>query len=130
MQYIILFDGVCNLCQKSVQFVISKDTANQFKFASLQSPIGQQLLAQHQLSTTDMSSFVLLKNTQIYVKSDAGLQVLKTLGYPWRLLYVFILLPKGIRDAVYRFVARNRYRFWKTSSHCWLPTKELKAKFL
>lgn len=126
----ILFDGVCNLCNNSVQFVIKKDKKKAFYFTSLQSNAGQQLLAQYRLSPNRFDSFVLIDNQKAYIRSTAALRVVKRLGGLWTLLYAFIIIPPFIRNAIYDWVARNRYQWFGKSESCMLPTPELKARFL
>jgi predicted DCC family thiol-disulfide oxidoreductase YuxK len=129
-QLIILFDGVCNLCSSSVQFVIKHDKKKQFRFASLQSGFGQKTLSENNLSTTDLSSFILLENGKLHTKSTGALRVVKRLGGAWPLLYGFIIVPPFIRNAVYNWVAKNRYKWFGKQESCWLPTPELKARFI
>ncbi|WP_153801211.1 thiol-disulfide oxidoreductase DCC family protein [Foetidibacter luteolus] len=129
-QPVIIFDGVCNLCNSSVQFVIRHDKKKQFLFASLQSDYGQKVLKEHELPYTTFNSFLLLQNSKLYTKSSGALQVARQLDGGWPLLYGFIVIPKFIRDAVYSFIARNRYRWFGKQDTCWLPTPDLKARFL
>ena len=128
----ILFDGVCNLCNGFVQFVIERDPAAQFQFAALQSAAGQQLLAAHGLpAPTTPDSVVLLEQGRARTQSDAALGVLRRLGGGWGLAAAAVqVLPRAVRDAAYRLVARNRYRWFGRQDSCWLPTPELKARFL
>ena len=126
---IILFDGVCNLCNASVLFVIERDKKNVFQFASLQSSFGQQVLKKHQLSSSDFDSMILLQDGTIHQRSDAALRIAKELSGAWKLLYGFIILPRFIRNGVYNFVARNRYKWFGKQEACMIPTPELKAKF-
>jgi predicted DCC family thiol-disulfide oxidoreductase YuxK len=127
---IILFDGVCNLCDGVVQFVLKKDKKARFRFAALQSESGTALLKQFGLPTNVYNSFVLVESGRAYQKSDAALQVLKGLGGVWILLYGFIIIPRPIRDFIYDWVARNRYRFFGKKDECMLPTPEIRARFL
>ena len=127
---IILFDGVCNLCNRAVQFVIKRDNKNYFRFASLQSDIGQQILRQYTLPTNITDSFLLVENEKVFDRSTAALRVLKQLKNLWPFLYAFIIVPKFMRDAVYNFIARNRYRWFGKTDECMLPTPELQSKFL
>ena len=127
---IILFDGVCNLCDGVVQFVLKKDKKNRFRFAALQSERGTALLKQFGLSTTNYNSFVLIESGRVYQKSTAALRVLKGLGGVWVLLYGFIIFPRPIRDYIYDWVARNRYQFFGKKDECMLPTPEIRARFL
>lgn len=127
---IILFDGVCNLCNGVVQFIINNDAKGIFKFASLQSDFGQQILSKNNLPTSDFNSFVFFENDKIFMKSTAALKVLKGLGGKWKMLYVFIIVPKFIRDIAYDFIAKRRYSIWGKIESCMMPTPELKSRFL
>lgn len=128
--YIILFDGVCNLCNSFVQFVINHDPAGRFSFASLQSELGQNTLRAHGLPTDQFKSVLLLEDGKLYTHSTAALRVLRHLSGGWSWLYAFILVPKFLRDPVYDWVSRNRYRWFGQQESCMLPTPELKARFL
>ena len=129
-QPIILFDGVCNLCNSSVQTVIRHDASGKFLFASLQSAEGQKLLQQYQLPLNNLSSFVLLQNGKAYTKSTGALKVAGQLTGWWKLLYVFMIVPPFIRDAVYTWISNNRYKWFGKQNECMIPTPELKARFL
>jgi predicted DCC family thiol-disulfide oxidoreductase YuxK len=127
---IILFDGVCNLCNTSVQFVIEHDPTAIFRFASLQSDAGQAILAKNALNTEGLNSVILVENNVVYDRSTAALRIAKRLSGGVQLLAVFLIVPRFIRDFVYKIVAKNRYRWFGKQEVCWLPTKELKARFL
>jgi predicted DCC family thiol-disulfide oxidoreductase YuxK len=131
---IILFDGVCNLCNGFVQFVIQQDPAGRFRFAALQSAAGQVVLKAHGLDAATLAaepdSVLLELDGQFYSHSDAVLRIARALGGPWRLLLAGYVLPRAWRDAAYRFVARHRYRWFGRQESCWLPTPELRARFL
>lgn len=127
---IILFDGICNLCNSSVQFVIRHDKKKQFKFASLQSDMGQQLIRIESKDPRSNNSFVLMESGNYYYRSTAALRVLLLLGGAWKLFYVFIVIPRFIRDAVYDFIARNRYRIFGKRNECMLPNDDLRDRFL
>ncbi|HYE55611.1 MAG TPA: thiol-disulfide oxidoreductase DCC family protein [Chitinophagaceae bacterium] len=126
---VIFFDGVCNLCNRSVQFVIKHDKQAKFRFASLQSNAGQELLKQYHLPQTDFNSFILYDNGKIYTRSAAALLVAKELN-GWKWLAAFRIVPRFIRDAVYNVIARNRYRWFGKKDECMIPTPDLKARFL
>ena len=129
----ILFDGVCNLCNGFVQFVIRQDPAGRFRFTALQSPAGQALLAAHGATppaAADPDSVQLLSGGRLYSHSTAVLRIAAGLGGIWRLAAVGWVLPRPWRDALYRFVARHRYRWFGRQESCWLPTPELRARFL
>jgi predicted DCC family thiol-disulfide oxidoreductase YuxK len=127
---IILFDGVCNLCNGAVNSVIRRDPKAQFRFAALQSDVGQKLLAHFRLSTSDFDTFILVEGERYYSKSTAALRVIKGLGPCWSLLYVLIAVPRPVRDFVYRLIARNRYRLFGKQDSCMVPTPDIKARFL
>ncbi len=127
---IILFDGVCNLCHSSVQFIIAHDKAAHFKFASLQSAYGQALLKDHDLPTHDFDSFVLVEKEQVFTESTAALKVARRLDGFWSLLSIFLILPSFIRNPFYRFIARNRYRWFGKKDSCLMPTPELQKRML
>ncbi len=126
---VILFDGVCNLCSSSVQFVIKHDKRRQFRFASLQSPFGQAVLQQFGLPATTFNSFILLENNQVYTRSTGGLKAAKKLDGIYSWLYAFIVVPPFIRNGVYNFIAGNRYRWMGKKDACWLPTPALRELF-
>ncbi len=127
---VLLFDGICNLCNRFVQFLITRDTKRKFKFASLQSEAGQQILNRFKLDQKKFNSFVLIKEDQYFIKSTAALIVLKELGGGWKLFYAFILLPRPIRDAVYNLVSKSRYRVFGKRATCMIPTPEQADRFL
>jgi predicted DCC family thiol-disulfide oxidoreductase YuxK len=127
---IILFDGVCNLCNSSVHFIIKKDKKKQFLFTSLQSDAARDILLQFQLKNSELDSILLIENGQVYQKSDAILKIVKHLNGIWKISYGFIILPKFIRDYVYIIIAKNRYRWFGKREVCMIPTKELEMRFL
>ncbi len=129
-KYILLFDGVCNLCNSSVQFIIKRDQTQKFKFASLQSEIGQSLLKKFNLPQDDFNSFVLLGENCYFTKSKAVLKVLRELGGLWKLLYVFIILPRPIRDFCYTAIANSRYKIFGKRDSCMVPTPDILQRFL
>lgn len=129
-QPVILFDGVCNLCNSSVQFVIKHDAKKQFLFASLQSNFGQQVLTKYNLSNTIFNSVILLKNEKLYQKSTAALLVAKQLQGAAGWLYLLMIVPGFIRNGVYDIIAKNRYKWFGKQEACWLPTPDLKSRFL
>lgn len=127
---VILFDGVCNLCSSSVQFIIKYDPNHQFRFASLQSDFGQEVLQQFNLPIKDFGSFILLEKGILYTKSNAALLVAKKLSGAWPLLYAFRIVPPFIRNAAYNLVAKNRYKWFGKKEECWVPTVELQRLFI
>ena len=129
-QHIILFDGVCNLCNRSVQYVVKHDPEAIFNFAWLQSDTGKKLMANYQLTNNDMNSFVLIQDGKVFTRSTAALKVAKQLKGMIRLLYIFMIVPAFIRDAVYKLIANNRYHWFGKHDQCMAPTPELKKRFL
>lgn len=127
---IILFDGVCNLCNSAVQFVIKRDTKDHFLFASLQSEAAIKILMEHNLYSKELFSILLVEDNTIYNKSTAVLRIAKKLKGLWPLLYGFIIIPKFIRDGAYNFIAKNRYRWFGKKDECMVPTPDLKEKFI
>jgi len=127
---LVLFDGVCNLCNSSIQFIIKHDRAAKFKFAPLQSPLAAQHLADLKVGNTPISSIIYIENDAVYQKSTAALKIAKHLDGAWPLLYAFMIVPKFIRDRVYDFIAKNRYKWFGKTEACWIPTPELRARFL
>jgi len=126
---IILFDGVCNLCSGSVQFVLKRDKKKLFQFASLQSKSGQDLLNKFNLPSNTFNSFVLIEGDEVYTRSTAALGVAKHLK-GWKWLFAFRFVPKFIRDGIYNLIAKNRYKWFGKKEECWVPNPELKARFL
>jgi predicted DCC family thiol-disulfide oxidoreductase YuxK len=127
---ILLFDGVCNLCSKTVQFIIRKDPKAKFRFASLQSQSGQLLLTQLGLLPDTFNSLIYIRDKRFYLKSTAVLKVLQELSGGWRLLFCLIILPRFIRDFVYDFIAKRRYFIFGKSETCWIPSQEYLDRFL
>lgn len=127
---IILFDGICNLCNSTVQKVIENDADNQFRFASLQSEFGQKFLQENHLSTEEFNSIILIDGDKFYTQSDAALRIGKELKGIYKLSGLLFIFPKFIRDSVYNFISRNRYKWFGKQDNCWLPTPELQSKFI
>ncbi|MES1198033.1 MAG: thiol-disulfide oxidoreductase DCC family protein [Chitinophagaceae bacterium] len=126
---VILFDGVCNLCNSSVQFILKRDKDQKFLFASLQSAYGQKLLQKFNLPADNFNSFILYQDEKIFSKSAGALKMFSQLK-GWKWVKIFWVFPKFIRDAVYNVVAKNRYRWFGKKEACWVPTPDLKARFL
>jgi predicted DCC family thiol-disulfide oxidoreductase YuxK len=127
---VIYFDGVCNLCTGSVQFVLKRDKKKIFRFASLQGEGGRKLLKDYQLPALNYKTFIVEEGGKVFTRSTAALRVFKHLGGAWSLLYVFIIIPAFIRDAVYNFVSNNRYSWFGKTDECWLPKAEWKNRFI
>ncbi|MGV3488489.1 MAG: thiol-disulfide oxidoreductase DCC family protein [Tuberibacillus sp.] len=128
MAAIILFDGVCNFCSRSVQFIIKRDGAKYFRFASLQGQAGQRMLKEYQFKHID--SIVLIEDGKAYVKSSAVLRISKQLNGFWKLAYTLRWIPRPIRDSMYDFVAKHRYQWFGKSDHCMLPGPDVLERFL
>lgn len=129
-QPLILFDGVCNLCNHSVQFVIKKDSNNQFLFAPLQAEKIVTYLQKFPENFDNIDSILLVTEKKIYTKSSAALKIAKELKGIYPLLYVFYIIPKPVRDIVYDFIAKNRYKWFGKQESCMMPTPGVKEKFL
>ncbi|MDY2586560.1 thiol-disulfide oxidoreductase DCC family protein [Winogradskyella aquimaris] len=129
---LILFDGVCNLCNSSVLFVIKRDKKNKFLFAPLQGDVGKTITEHFEIDTELVDSIILYSPTKekIYYKSTAALEVAKQLNFPTKLMALFLIIPAFIRNWVYDYVAKNRYQWYGKKEACMIPTPELKAKFL
>ena len=127
---IVLFDGVCNLCTGFVQFLIPRDPEGQFKFASLQSDVGEQLLAEHDLDTERLDSIVLVDGDDVYVKSSAVIRIASHLGGVYALARPLRFLPRALRDWGYDIVAANRYRVFGKKDQCMMPTEDIQSRFL
>ncbi|MDA0176573.1 MULTISPECIES: thiol-disulfide oxidoreductase DCC family protein [Mesoflavibacter] len=128
---LILFDGVCNLCNSSVQFVIKHDKKNKFMFAPLQGKVGQEIISKYNIDTAKTDSILLYSEDKgLKVKSTAALYIAKDLGFPSALLTIFLIVPAFIRHWVYDFIAKNRYKWYGKKEACMIPTPELKSKFL
>lgn len=129
-QPLIVFDGVCNLCEYSVKFIVKHDRQARFKFVSAQSDRGKELQRLHGVDIFRDGSLILLKNDQVYVKSDAAVEIAGDLEGLWRFLHVFKFIPKPVRDLVYSIVSKNRYRWFGMKNQCLLPDKNIKDRFL
>ncbi|MCW8981441.1 thiol-disulfide oxidoreductase DCC family protein [Altibacter sp.] len=127
---IILFDGVCNLCNSSVVFIIKRDKKDVFRFAALQSNVGMVLVNEHDIDTSKTDSIILIDGNKSYEKSSAALRIAKELSGAYPLLYGFMIIPKFIRNRIYDYIAKNRYRWYGKKESCMIPTPELKSKFL
>jgi predicted DCC family thiol-disulfide oxidoreductase YuxK len=127
---IVLFDGVCNLCSTSVQFILQRDPAGKFRFASLQSDFAQRLLTERGLDPKALDSVVVIDGDHLYRESDAALRIARDMKGAWKALAVFRAIPRPIRDWAYRLIARNRYRWFGKKESCWLPTPEVRGRFL
>lgn len=126
---IVLFDGECNFCSSSVQFIIKRDRKGYFKFASLQSDAGIKLKRQYH-AAENLDTIVLIDNDKIYYKSDAALRICKNLDGMWKIFSVFIIIPRSLRDILYDLIAKNRYKWFGKKEHCMIPKQEMRDRFL
>ena len=127
---VILFDGVCNFCNASINFIIRQDTKKVFHFAPLQSEAGQKLLQQYSLPEQGFNSFVLIEEGKVYRRSAAGLKVYNKLPWFWKWIQLGWIAPKFIRDGVYNLIARNRYKWFGKKEQCMIPSMSVRSRFL
>lgn len=127
---LVLFDGVCNFCTASVQFIIRHDRDGIFRFASIQSDIGQEICRSHGLDPADAQTFLLISGGRLLTRSDAAIEVASRLGGAWKYLVLFKFAPRVARDSVYSTIARNRYRWFGRSDVCMIPSPDVKQRFL
>ena len=130
MTDVVVFDGVCNLCNRSVRFILRHEAEPQIQFAPLQSPAGARLLRQHDFSVDDLRTFVLVSGERAYVRSDAAIRIARHLKGGWKFLGLLRIVPRPLRDWAYDVVARNRYRWFGRTDTCMVPTPELRSRFL
>ena len=127
---VLIFDGICNLCDGLFRFVVKRDRNNNFLFATLQSKRGRDLLRKYQRPSDNLETLVLIEKDKCFVRSTAFIRILKTMGGIWRLFYLLIFVPRPLRDWVYDFIAERRYDIFGMKSECMVPTKKLKDRFL
>jgi predicted DCC family thiol-disulfide oxidoreductase YuxK len=127
---IILFDGVCNFCNSSVNFIIKHDKKNSFHFAQLQSKVGEQLLSRFNEKKSDPDTIILIENGKLYKRSDAILRISKNLNGLYFLFYGLLIIPRSLRDGVYNYIANNRYKWFGKKDICLIPKPELRSKFI
>jgi len=128
--YIILFDGYCNLCNSSVQFIIKRDPKPLFKFANLESLAAQELQKKFGLDIAQMDSIIYFKEEDIYFRSTAVLLICKELKGLWPLFYGFIIIPRPLRDGIYKWIAKNRYQWFGKKEECMVPDENINSRFL
>jgi predicted DCC family thiol-disulfide oxidoreductase YuxK len=129
-QPIILFDGVCNLCNGSVLFIIKRDPKSKFRFASLQSELGMKLMHEYEFPQGELNSVLVVKDQKLFQKSSAALEIAKQLSGLWPMLYVFKIIPPFIRNSIYDWIASNRYRWFGKKDACMIPTPEVRSRFV
>ena len=130
MDSVILFDGICNFCNSSVNYVIEHDPKGYFKFAALQSEIGERLKEKFCIDTIRTDSVILIEDDKVFTRSTAALRIARKLSGPASLLYAFIIVPRPIRDLLYDQFAKRRYKFFGERDACMIPTPEIRARFL
>ena len=129
-RYIVLFDGFCNFCSRSVQFIIKRDPHRYFLFSASQSPSGKKLLQEYSIGELAEHSIILVMKGRVYGKSGAALRIAVRLRFPWCLFGAFRILPPWVRDPLYGLIARNRYRLYGKRQECFLPGPEIRERFL
>jgi predicted DCC family thiol-disulfide oxidoreductase YuxK len=129
---VVLFDGVCNLCNGAVQFILDHDRTHALRFASLQSGGGRALLVEHgvRVPEGDPDTIVVIEGDRVYERSSAALRIARHLTFPFSAMRVFVIVPRPLRDLVYRFIAHNRYRWFGRTNECRIPTPELRARMV
>jgi len=126
---VVLFDGYCNLCSGGVVFILKRERGDVFRFASLQSEYAQNLLRDLGIADDAPDSIILVEASRVYYRSDAALRIARRLRHLWPLAYAFIIIPKFIRDPIYDWIARNRYRWFGKRDTCFMPDRNVKHKF-
>lgn len=127
---IVLFDGVCNFCNDSVNFIIERDSRKYFKFAPLQSDIAESLLEKYNINKADIDSVIVIENDKAFTHSTGGLKIARQIDGAWKMFYVFIIVPKFIRDLGYKLFAKYRYRMFGKKDACMMPTPEIRERFI
>ena len=127
---VVLFDGLCNVCEGSVKFILKRDGNRRFRFASLQSDVAKDLTRPFGVDPSALNTMMLVQDGTLYKRSDAVLRIARRLRFPWMLSSVFLVLPRFLRDPVYNFVGRNRYRWFGKKDECMIPTPEIRERFL
>ena len=127
---IVLFDGVCNFCNGSVNWIIARDRRGYFRFAALQSGVGDELLQRYGSDPSALDTLVLIEGVGVYTKSTAGLRIVRRLRPPWPALYALAIVPRPVRDFLYDWFARRRYRWFGKREECMAPSPEVRERFL
>ncbi|MCB0835833.1 MAG: thiol-disulfide oxidoreductase DCC family protein [Bacteroidetes bacterium] len=130
MESIIIFDGVCNFCNASVDFIMKRDKQKRFKFTANQNEAGKEILSKENIDTEDVGTIYLLDEGKLYKESTAALRIARHLTFPWNLAYGFVVVPRFLRDPVYQLIARNRYKWFGKKDSCRLPSPEEAARFI
>lgn len=127
---LVLFDGICNFCSRSVLFIIRRDPAGYFRFAALQTDSGRLTVERYDLNMIRTDTITLIENDRVFYRSDAALRISRRLAGAWKLIYVLIIIPPFIRNFIYDIVARNRYRWFGKRDTCFIPDESIKSRFL
>ncbi len=127
---VILFDGVCNLCNFFVQFIIKRDKKKAIHFAALQSETGQKMLADFGVQNQNLNTVIFIDQGNVFTHSDVALEVGKKLGNGWQFFYILKFIPKSFRDVIYNYIARNRYKWFGKKESCMIPTPDIKSRFI
>lgn len=130
VERIVIFDGVCNLCSTTAQFIVRRDAQGRFRFAAAQSAKGRALLIESGVDPDRLETFVLRKDGHIFVRSDAALEIAKELDGLWPVLVVLRMVPRALRDWMYDVVARNRYRWFGKKQECMIPGADIQSRFI
>ena len=130
LQNIIIFDGICNLCNASIQFIIKYDKNDRFRFLTLQSARAKKMINDLDKNGMNTDTVVLIQDNNIFIKSDAVLRISKFLGFPWKFFYFLKFIPKFVRDEIYEIIAQNRYQWFGKRSECMVPNDKIRSKFL
>lgn len=128
--YVVIFDGVCNLCNGTVRFIIARDPERRFRFAPMQSDAARALIDRHYAPVTELDTFLVIKDDACLVRSDAALAVARELTWPWPLLGALAVVPKGFRDYLYGVLARRRYKLFGRRDECIVPAESVRDRFL
>lgn len=127
---LVFFDGVCNLCDRTVQFLLKIDKHQRLQFGSLQGETAKKILPAYQISPEKLGSIVFIHQNNVYTESSAVLEILRVIGGPWTLLYIFRIVPPFIRNAFYRLIARYRYQWFGKKDQCMIPSPSVRTRFL
>ena len=129
-RHIVIFDGLCNLCNGAVNFIIKRDPKAIFVFTPIQSDLADKLMRDHQIISAEIDTFLLIKNGKAHIRTDAALEITKDLSGLWFLFRVFRIIPPSLRDILYRLIAKNRYKHFGKRDECMIPTQELRERFI
>lgn len=129
-RHIVIFDGLCNLCNGAVNFIIKRDPNAIFVFTPIQSDLADKLMRDHQIISAEIDTFLLIKNGKAHIRTDAALEITKNLSGLWFLFRVFRIIPPSLRDILYRLIAKNRYKLLGKRDECMIPTQELRERFI